>query len=156
MWAIVAGVITHTTPLTRSRHEDPPSDHAAAHAPPPASIVLALGALTTVPAMASHGGEGVSRSGHCSGSSSWKLEAKGDDGRIEVEAEVDTGRSGQTWTWRILHNGGVSAHGQARTGPHGDSFSVERKLVNIEGTDAIGWRATNTVTHETCSGNLQF
>jgi hypothetical protein len=120
------------------------------------SIVLALGAVTIVPAAASHGSDGVERSGNCSGSTDWKLKAKADDGRIEVEGEIDSNVNGQVWTWRILHNGGVSAKGRATTQPPSGSFDVRRLLVNVAGTDAIGIRSTNTVTGEKCSGNLQF
>ncbi len=112
-----------------------------------------------MPAAASHGGGGageVERSGNCSGSTDWKLKAKPEDGRIEVEAEIDSSVNGQVWTWRILHNGDVSAKGRATTKPPSGSFEVKRLLVNVAGTDAIGIRSTNTVTHETCAGNLPF
>ena len=51
-----------------------------------AAITLPLAVVS--PAMASHGGGGgdVRTSGGCSGSAHWKLKAKPDDGRIEVEA----------------------------------------------------------------------
>lgn len=121
-----------------------------------ASVVLAIGALSTVPAAASGGGGEVERRGNCSMGADWKLKAKADDGRIEVEAEVDSSRSGQAWTWRILHNGGVSAHGTATTKPPSGSFEVRRLLVNATGPDQIGWRSTNTASGETCSGGLTF
>ena len=61
------------------------------------------------------GGDDVRTSGGCSGSAHWKLKAKPDDGRIEVEGEIDSNRSGQVWRWRIKHNGSLSATGhQAR------------------------------------------
>lgn len=127
------------------------------HTAATATVVLAFGALSTLPAAAAakDGGE-VERRGNCSMSTDWKLKAKADDGRIEVEAEVDSNRSGQTWTWRILHNGGVSAHGTATTKPPSGSFEVRRLLVNAAGPDQIGWRSTNTATGETCSGGLTF
>jgi hypothetical protein len=120
------------------------------------SIVLAFGALTVLPAAASHGGGGVEHRGNCSGSTDWKLKAKPDDGRLEVEAEIDSNVNGQVWTWRILHNGGVSAKGRATTKAPSGSFEVRRLLVNAPGTDSLGIRATNTVTHETCAGNLKY
>lgn len=122
-----------------------------------ASIVLALGAVSTLPASASGGGgHEVERRGNCSASTDWKLKAKSEDGRIEVEAEIDSNKSGQTWTWRILHNGGVSARGRATTKPPSGSFEVRRLLVNAAGIDSIGIRATNTSTGETCAGGLKF
>jgi hypothetical protein len=120
-----------------------------------ASIVLALGAITTLPASASGGG-GIEHRGSCSMSTDWKLKAKADNGRIEVEAEIDSNVNGQTWTWRILHNGGVSAHGTAKTQAPSGSFTVRRLLVNAPGTDSIGLRAHNAATGESCSGGLRF
>lgn len=120
-----------------------------------ASIVLALGAVSTLPASASGGG-GVQRSGSCTHNAHWQLKAKADNGRIEVEGEVDSNVSGQTWTWRILHNGGVSAHGTAKTQSPSGSFTVRRLLVNAPGTDTIGLRAHNAATGESCSGGLRF
>ena len=102
------------------------------------------------------GGGGVERQGSCSGSTDWDLKAKADDGRIEVEAEIDSSVNGQVWTWRILHNGGISARGRATTQPPSGSFEVRRLLINAAGTDTIGIRSTNTTTDETCVGNLQF
>jgi len=122
------------------------------------SIVLAFGAVTVLPAAAAHGGGGheVERRGNCAGSTDWKLKAKSDDGRIEVEAEIDSGVSGQVWVWRILHNGGVSAKGRATTKPPSGSYEVRRLLIDASGVDRIGIRSTNTVTLESCAGNLRF
>ena len=84
----------------------------------PALAVLALVAATAPVAVAgtATAGDGdVVRRGSCSGSTDWKLKAKHDDGRIEVEGEVDSNRNGQVWRWRMLHNGSVSARGRATT-----------------------------------------
>jgi uncharacterized membrane protein len=107
-----------------------------------------------VPAHASGGGGDVRNSGHCSRHSTWKLKAKPDDGRIEVEAEVDSNVNGQHWTWRILHNGAVSARGSSTTTAPSGSFTVERRVVNASGADRIGWRSHNAATGESCSGSL--
>ena len=120
------------------------------------AVALAGTALlaTAGPALANDAD--VIRRGGCSGSSDWKLKASPENGRIEVEGEVDSNRTGQTWKWRMLHNGQVSARGSATTtGPSG-SFDVRRVMVNLAGTDRIGWRATNPVTGEVCRGNLSF
>ena len=59
-----------------------------------AALTLPVGVVA--PAVASDGGGGdVRTSGSCSGRAHWKLKAKPDDGRIEVEGEVDSNRSGQ-------------------------------------------------------------
>jgi len=98
----------------------------------------------------------VIREGQCSGASDWKLKASPENGRIEVEGEVDSNRNGQTWNWRIRHNGNVSARGTATTQAPSGSFEVRRALVNAAGTDSIGWRATNPRSGEVCRGSLKF
>jgi hypothetical protein len=120
------------------------------------AVALAGTALlaTAGPALANDAD--VIRRGGCSGSSDWKLKASPENGRIEVEGEVDSNRTGQTWKWRMLHNGQVSARGSATTtGPSG-SFSVRRLMVDLAGTDQIGWRARNPVTGEVCRGSLSY
>jgi hypothetical protein len=98
----------------------------------------------------------VIRRGNCSGSSDWKLKASPQNGRIEVEGEVDSNISGQNWKWKMLHNGQVSARGTATTGGRSGSFDVRRLMVNVKGDDHIGWRAKNPNSGEVCRGNLTF
>src|SRR5436190_12186227 len=86
-----------------------------------AVIVLASGA----PALAA--GSDVVHRGSCSRHSTWKLKAKPDDGRIEVEGEVDSNRNGQKWRWRIRHDGWVSFSGKATTKAPSGAFSVSRR-----------------------------
>ena len=65
------------------------------------------------------------RRGSCSGSTDWKIKAGPEDGRIEVEAEVDSNRTGQTWRWRLRAQRQRVRAGAPRTteGPSG-SFEV--------------------------------
>jgi hypothetical protein len=114
------------------------------------ALVIAGAAL---PADAAGGGD-VIRQGGCSGSATWKLKAKPDDGRLQVEGEVDANRNGQTWRWKILRNGNVVANGTSTTHAPSGSFSVERRIANPNGSDRIGWRATNPATGQTCQGSL--
>jgi hypothetical protein len=98
----------------------------------------------------------VQRQGNCSAGADWKLKAKSDDGRIEVEGEVDSNRNGQTWRWRIKHNGTTSARGRATTrGPSG-SFSVERRMVNLAGRDRFVLRAVHAGSGQVCRGVVSF
>ena len=60
-------------------------------------------------------GDDPVRRGSCSGSTDWKIKVGPEDGRLEVEAEVDSNRSGQTWRWRLVHDGSVSASGTRST-----------------------------------------
>lgn len=82
------------------------------------------------------------RRGTCSNGASWKIKAKPDDGRIEVEAEIDTNRPGQAWAWVLKHDGSVSARGSSITNARSGSFDVERKTVDSPGTDSFRFRAT--------------
>ncbi|MFZ0324376.1 MAG: hypothetical protein WAN48_09630 [Actinomycetes bacterium] len=126
-----------------------------------AGVLILTGALTaamtagTVTAASANAGDVIKR-GACSGSSHWKLKAGPQDGRVEVEGEVDSNVNGQLWRWRMLHNGDVSASGTATTKAPSGSFHVRRLMVNAVGTDTIGWRARNPQTGEVCRGSLAF
>ncbi len=123
-----------------------------------AGLVLgtASATLPAVPATAGGGDRVVRHSGDCTGRADWKLKVKSDDGRLEVEAEVDSNRSGQTWRWRLRHNGGLTAHGVRVTAGRSGSFTVERRVVNLSGTDRIVFRAVRANTGEVCRGVVNF
>lgn len=116
--------------------------------------VLALGFTLAPPAAANDAD--VIRRGQCSGASDWKLKASPENGRIEVEGEVDSNRNGQNWNWRITHNGHVSARGNAVTRAPSGSFEVRRVVSNAAGDDSIGFRASNPATGDVCHGRLTF
>lgn len=98
----------------------------------------------------------VIRRGPCSGASDWKLKASPENGRIEVEGEVDSNRNGQTWRWRLAHNGSRTASGTAHTGGRSGSFEVRRVVVNLAGKDDLKFRAENTGNGEVCRGTVRF
>jgi len=116
--------------------------------------ILCVGTASAGPAFA--GDDEEIRRGHCSGSSDWKLKVKTDDGRLEVEGEVDSNVNGQRWRWRIRHEGHRAARGRATTTAPSGSFDVERRVANAAGSDRVGWRARNPRTGETCRGGLTF
>ena len=101
------------------------------------------------------GGSDVRREGACSRAAHWKLKVKPDDGRLDVELEIDANRNGQVWTWRILHDGYVSYHGTRKTRAPSGSFSVERRVVDMAGADRVGFRARNGAG-QTCRGSLSY
>jgi hypothetical protein len=121
-----------------------------------AIAALTLPVALVAPAAASHGGGGddVRTSGGCSGSAHWKLKAKPDDGRIEVEGEIDSNRSGQVWHWKFKHNGSVSARGTKTTGGPSGSFEVKRRMANLAGKDHFVFRAEHR--HQVCRGTISF
>src|SRR3954454_7963179 len=102
--------------------------------------VLASGMLATVPSVAAKGTD-VIRTGNCSLSSDWKLKVSPDDGRLEVEFEVDQNRSGQVWNVVLKHNGNTFWSGQRTTAAPSGSFSVTKRTSNAAGTDTIVGRA---------------
>lgn len=113
----------------------------------PAALVVAALAVAAAPALTTaaeaKGGTRVIRTGDCTGSTNWKIKAKPDDGRIEVEAEIDSNRVGQTWRWTLTHDGGVSARGTSVTRAPSGSFTVTRRLVDSAGSDTFVLRATH-------------
>ena len=119
--------------------------------------LLAVGLLTSAPAaFASGGGGGVIKTGHCSASSTWKLKAKPDNGRIEVEFEVDTNVVGQSWNVVMKDNGTRFFKGTKVTQAPSGSFTVRRLITNMAGTDKITGNAKNPTTGESCAGALSL
>lgn len=134
------------------------------------TLLLALGA----PAFASHGGDDapgddnggsssgggggndgrVIKTGTCSDGARWKLKVKTDNGGLEVEGEVDTNKSGQTWTWKFKDNGTVVAKGTSTTGGRSGSFSAERRIANRPGTDNVVFKAK--YNGQVCTGAIAF
>lgn len=106
-----------------------------------ALVATSISALTG-PAHADDDNDEIERFGSCSNGAEWKIKAKPDDGRIEVEAEIDTNTAGQSWWWVLKHNGSVSARGTSRTTARSGSFDVERRTVNAAGVDTFKFRAS--------------
>ncbi len=121
-------------------------------------LALALGgtmAMSAVPALASSAD--VIKQGACSASSDWKIKAKPEHGRIEVEAEVDSNVNGQRWSWQLAHNGerlGTRRQDDRRHRAARSTFAA--CVVNASGADQIGFRAKNHKTGEVCKGSLTF
>ena len=115
---------------------------------------LALSIAGAAPASANDAD--VIREGSCSGRSDWKLKASPENGKIEVEYEVDSNVVGQTWRVRIVKNDNVIFHGTRETrGPSG-SFEVRRVTSNTAGDDTFRARATNVASGEVCGGRVTF
>ena len=122
-----------------------------------ATLALASLAATVGAAPASARGDDddrVIRTGSCSAGAGWKLKVKTDDGRLEVEGEVDSNVAGQQWRWTIRHNGSVSDRGTATTTARSGSFDVERKIVDLAGTDAVAFKAVRD--GQVCRGVVNY
>jgi catechol 2,3-dioxygenase-like lactoylglutathione lyase family enzyme len=119
-----------------------------------AALVTALALPTSLPAFA--GDNDVRRSGNCSGRSDWKLKLSPEDGRLEVEFEVDQNVNGDTWRIVMRHDGNRFFRGRRTTrGPSG-SFEVRRVVNNNAGTDRFTARARNLSTDEVCRGSASI
>jgi hypothetical protein len=118
---------------------------------------LALPLAAMAPATASHGGGGAVRThGGCGGPAVWNLKAKPDNGRIELEAEVDSNHVGQVWDWTITHDGSTSARGSSTTHGASGSFTVQRRMSNKAGTDRFVFRAERRATGDVCRGTISL
>lgn len=94
--------------------------------------------------------------GSCSKRAEYKVKASPEDGRIEIEAEVDSNRVGQTWRWKLWHNGSLSAWGTRETKAPSGSFEVRRVMVDLGGTDWGTFRARNLKSGEICRGVVGY
>ncbi len=121
-----------------------------------AAIAL-TGALvaTAAPAALAKGPE-VRKSGACSNGATWKLKAKTDDGRLEVEFEVDSNRVGQSWSVRMKDNGVLVHTSTRKTLAPSGSFEVERRIANRAGKDTITAYARHAATGQTCYARIVF
>jgi hypothetical protein len=91
--------------------------------------------------------------GKCTGSSTSKIKAKLDDGRIEAEFEVDQNRNGRRWSVVLRRNGRVAFRGiRTTTGPSG-SFELRRLLGNGPGRDRIAATARALRGGEVCTAS---
>jgi hypothetical protein len=115
------------------------------------AIVLSVAGAT--PAMAKGG---VERTGMCSGSADWKLKAAPENGKLQVEYEVDSNKVGQTWRVRIFHDGVRIFAGHRITKAPSGSFTVRLLSANHAGTDAFRARAVNVANSQVCGGAVSI
>jgi hypothetical protein len=128
------------------------------HATHRSLAVAALSAalvVTGAPLAFAKGGDGVIRTGSCSGSADWKLKAAHDNG-IEVEYEVDSNHVGQTWRVRIRDNGVLVTKTRATTAGRSGSFEISRSIANRAGSDNLVARAYDPASGQTCVGRLSL
>ena len=119
------------------------------------SVLLATTFATAPMAVSGKDGD-VIRRGSCTAASGWKLKLSPENGRIEVEFEVDQNRNGQKWNVRMKRNGRVFWRGSRWTQPPSGSFEVRRLTRDGAGTEKIVARARNVRTGEICRGVARF
>jgi len=115
-------------------------------------LTLALLGLACAPALAKDGD--IERQGSCSGATSAKLKLSPENGRIEVEFEVDQNRSGVRWEVTLKRNGAKVATASRTTGGASGSFELRRVLAGGNG-DKFTVRAVSQ-SGETCSASATF
>jgi len=94
----------------------------------------------------------VIRTGGCSDSSDWKLKLSPDNGKIEVEYQVDSNKAGQNWRVKLFENGNRIFRGTKTTQGTSGSFTVRVLAKNTAGTDSFKAHALNLANGETCGG----
>ena len=114
-------------------------------------LALAGGAVT-----ASANEADVIRRGSCSGASAWKLKLSPENGRIEVEFEVDQNRVGRRWRVTLRRNGVRIFRAIRVTRAPSGSFEVRRVARNGSGRDRFVARARNLRSRESCRGVATF
>jgi hypothetical protein len=116
-------------------------------------------ALLATPAstLARNGGGGaITHAGVCSANSTSKIKIKPDNGKIEVEFEVDQNRNNRTWHVVLKDNGTVFFSGNRTTHAPSGSFSVSKLVANGAGTDKITARAVNLTSGEVCRASASL
>ncbi|MGH3078117.1 MAG: hypothetical protein ACRDPZ_08025 [Gaiellaceae bacterium] len=111
-------------------------------------------ALVAAPAGVAKDGDVLVR-GTCTGASTSKLKLSDEDGRIEVEFEVDQNRNGVRWNVTLFQNGRrIARMTRVTRGPSG-SFEARIVAPNRAGTDAFRARATRS-SGEACTARASF
>ena len=116
---------------------------------------LVAGLLAVAPAASANDAD-VIKTGACSRKSDWKLKLSPENGRIEVEFEVDQNVVGDVWRVILKHNGERFFRGRRTTAAPSGSFELRRVVDNLTGEDVIVARARNLSTDETCRGTATF
>ena len=117
------------------------------------TLVLALAGLAVVPVAAAKDGD-VRVAGTCTRSSTAKIKLSEENGRIEVEFEVDQNRNGVRWAVVLRRNGQVIRRTTRVTrGPSG-SFELRALAANGAGADRISGVATRR--GESCRAAASF
>ena len=116
------------------------------------AAAVAVPVLAAAPAEAKGGSPAVQSGGTCIGGGVWKLKAKHDDGRLEIEYQVDTNRAGQAWRVMVTDNNVSIFNGIRTTTAPSGSFTVQLRPVDRPGPDVIRTKAT--FAGHTCTGSL--
>lgn len=112
--------------------------------------------VIAIPAVASAGDRDVIREGPCSGRSDWKIKLSPEDGRIEVEFEVDQNVHGRRWRVTLKRNGVRVFRGIRTTQPPSGSFEVRRLVADRAGRETITARARALSGGQLCTARARW
>jgi len=87
--------------------------------------------------------------GTCTGAAASKLKVKADDGRLEIEFEVDQNRVGRRWRVVLRRNGAVVFRGVRTTTAPSGSLEV-RRSVRASARSTVAASARALVGGQTC------
>jgi hypothetical protein len=104
--------------------------------------VSAIAAAALAPAGLAKDGDVLVR-GSCTGASTSKLKLSDEDGRIEVEFEVDQNRNGVRWNVTIFRGSSHIARMTRVTRPPSGSFEARIVAANRPGRDVFRARAVS-------------
>jgi hypothetical protein len=119
-----------------------------------ASLSLLTVGAVAAPSLAKDGD--VIRQGSCSAATDWKLKLSKEDGRIEVEFEVDQNRNGRSWDVALKQDGTTFWSGVRTTRAPSGSFEVRRLAADRAGVHTFVGRAVNPATGEVCRGSARI
>jgi hypothetical protein len=120
-------------------------------------VAMLCGVLAAVPALgltATAKNGDVRVAGTCTGASASKLKLSAENGRVEVEFEVDQNRNGVRWNVVLRRNGKVVTRTSALTKAPSGSFTARKLVANGSGADLI--KATATRPGESCTAKAVF
>jgi hypothetical protein len=122
------------------------------------AVAVSLVALfvLALPAVASAGDRDVIREGRPAAGATGSSSSVREDGRIEVEFEVDQNVVGDEWRVRIRHEGEIAFRGTRTTRGASGSFGLRIVEPNNAGADGFRARARNLSTDEVCAGSASF
>jgi hypothetical protein len=120
------------------------------------SMLGAAMAIASLPGVTLAKDGDIIRTGSCTGGADWKLKLSPEDGKIEVEFEVDQNQNGQTWNVRLKRDGNLVWKGQRTTHAPSGSFEVRRVISDESGADHIKARARHPASGQVCRGSATF
>ena len=98
------------------------------------TLAISAAALAVAPLASAKDGDSVRARGVCTKSSTANLKLSHEDGRIEVEFEVDQNRTGVPWKVTLRRSGSLVASATATTRAPSGSFSLRRVISGSHGT----------------------